>query len=557
MNLTIKQISSLPKVQLDSQLDYPEINSVELLRGERYSYQIAFRANMYYDVRFVIEGELAPYIRVYQVNQSPYDCVVSDMKGFTDPDYISHTTGLMPDLLTPLPNVFGNVHTSLLAASLRVEVNLPRDIEPGVYKVKAKMLNQDGKTIAEKVMRITVLDEEIKEQSLIYTRWFYADCISDYHGVEIYSDRHFELIEGYIREAVDCGINMILVPIHTPPLDTAVGTYRPCVQLVDIEKNGDKYLFSFKNFDRFIEICKKVGVKYYEMAHMFSQWGAKCAAPIQVSENGVKDYMFGWHVNSTDPLYTEFLKQYIKAVSDRLAYHGVQENTYFHISDEPSLDKIDAYKAASEIIRPLIGKAHTMDALSNYDFYEQGLVECPVTPVHHINEFLKHKVDNQWTYYCVGPQYGFINSFIGTPGWRLRILGLLMYKYNIKGFLHWGMNFYNSPLSLCNINPYVTTSANRSWPSGDPFIFYPAKNGSYPSIRAKVTAEAIGDMDLCRTLEEYIGREAVVRIIDKLAGKPLCFDDFPKGEEYIFAVRDKLIRTLKTAKKNVKLNKTE
>ncbi|MBR2971943.1 MAG: hypothetical protein IKC61_03320 [Clostridia bacterium] len=56
-------------------------------------------------------------------------------------------------------------------------------------------------------------------------------------------------------------------------------------------------------------------------------------------------------------------------------------------------------------------------------------------------------------------------------------------------------------------------------------------------------------MDLCRTLEEYISREAVVRIIDKLAGKPLCFDDFPKGEEYIFAVRNKLISALKAAKK--------
>ena len=42
-----------------------------------------------------------------------------------------------------------------------------------------------------------------KEQSLIYTRWFYADCIADYHDVPIYSDEHFNLIEAYIREAVD------------------------------------------------------------------------------------------------------------------------------------------------------------------------------------------------------------------------------------------------------------------------------------------------------------------------------------------------------------------
>ena len=550
MLLTVKQISSLHKVQLGASLDYPEVNAAELLKGERFSYQIVYRANDARMVEFSTEGELKQYIRLYQVNQSPFDAPVTEVVGMTDPDFISRVPGLMPDLLTPLNEGFGNTTVNLHPSSVRVELTLPRDIAPGAYKVSVLMRDRHGNVLAKRDMKITVLDEVIKEQSLIYTRWFYADCISDYHGVPIYSDRHFELIEGYIRTATDMGINMILVPIHTPPLDTDVGTYRPCVQLVDIERCGEVYKFGFEKFDRFIDICKRSGVKYYEMAHMFSQWGAKCAAPIKVSEDGKCDYMFGWHVSATDPKYTEFLKQYIKAVSDRLAYHGVQENAYFHISDEPSLEAIDAYKRASDIIRPLIGKARTLDALSSYPFYEQGLVECPVTSVMHMQEFLDHDVKNQWTYYCCQPQYtGSTNSFIGTPGWRTRILGLLMYKYDIKGFLHWGLNFYNNALSRRHINPYVTTSGNGSWPSGDPFILYPATNGAYPSIRGKITAEAIGDMDLCRTVEEYIGRDAVVRIIDRLAQRPLKFEDFPKGEEYIFEVRKKLLGALKAAKK--------
>lgn len=549
-NMTVKQISSLPKVRLDSELAYPEIKAAEVLRGERFSYQVVFRACTAQTLHLFIESELKPYIRLYQVNQSPCDAVVTEAVGMTDPDFLTRLPGMIPDLLTPLGEGLGNTNANLYATSVRVEVNLPRDIAPGTYAINTVLSDYTGKTVGNRVMKLTVLDEQIKEQSLIYTRWFYADCISDYHGVPVYSDAHFELIEAYIREAVDVGINMILVPIHTPPLDTAVGTYRTCVQLVDIEKCGEVYKFSFDKFDRFIEICKRVGVKYYEMAHMFSQWGAKFAAPIKVSENGKCDYMFGWHVSATDPAYTAFLKQYIKAVSDRLAYHGVQGNTYFHISDEPSLEAIDAYRSASEIIRPLIGSARTMDALSSYPFYEQGLVECPVTSVMHMQEFLEHEVKNQWTYYCCQPQYGgSTNSFIGTPGHRTRILGLLMYKYNVQGFLHWGMNFYNSALSRRRINPYVTTSGNGSWPSGDPFILYPATGGAYPSIRGKITAEAIGDMDLCRTVEEYIGREAVVRIIDRLAGRPLKFEDFPAEEEYIFEVRKKLLSALKSAKR--------
>ena len=56
-------------------------------------------------------------------------------------------------------------------------------------------------------------------------------------------------------------------------------------------------------------------------------------------------------------------------------------------------------------------------------------------------------------------------------------------------------------------------------------------------------------MDLCRTVEAYIGRDAVVRIIDRIAGSPLEFENFPKNDEYIFSVRKKLLAALKAAKK--------
>ena len=131
MILTVRQISSLPKVQLGSELDYPEINSVELLQGERFSYQIAYRANDARMMDFAVEGELKPYIRLYQVNQSPFDTPVTEAVGLTDPDFISRTPGLMPDLLTPLNEGFGNTTANLFASAVRIELKLPRDIKPG------------------------------------------------------------------------------------------------------------------------------------------------------------------------------------------------------------------------------------------------------------------------------------------------------------------------------------------------------------------------------------------------------------------------------------------
>ena len=545
----IKQISSLEKVRIGDTLNMPEITRAKVLRGERYSYQITIRSDVTLVGKFSLASPLLPHIRTYAVNQSVMDHPASI--AVKEIDFITDEPGLMPDLLTPLSeqndilqvrSYYGKVASN--PVTVWIEVNIPRDMAAGEYPIEAKLIQDDGTVLFTKVMTIDVLAETVEEQSLIYTRWFYADCISNYHGAPVYSDEHFALIENYLREAADVGINMILVPIHTPPLDTAVGTTRPCVQLVDIKKEGDSYLFGFEKLRRFIEIAKRAGIRYFEMAHMFSQWGAKCAANIMVEENGVRDYMFGWHVAATDPRYQEFLRQYVAAVYGELEALGVADATYFHISDEPRTESLAAYKAAADIIRPLIGKSRTFDALSHYDFYEQGLVECPVTYIAQIEEFLKHDIPNQWAYYCCDPQTVYTNSFMAMTSHRTRMLGVLLYKFNIKGFLHWGLNFYNSCLSLSEINPYVTTSANGAYPSGDAFILYPSKTGAYPSIRGKITYEAIGDLNLCRTLEKYIGREAVVKMIDDVAGGDVRFDDYPRDSAYLPALREAMLAEL-------------
>ena len=95
------------------------------------------------------------------------------------------------------------------------------------------------------------------------------------------------------------------------------------------------------------------------------------------------------------------------------------------------------------------------------------------------------------------------------------------------------------------IFPKCTTSCDGRLPSGDPFIVYPAKDGAYPSVRGKVTYEAISDMDLCRTLEEYIGRDEVIKLIDNVAKMEVRFDSYPLDAEYLPKLRKTIIEKIK------------
>lgn len=553
-----KQISSLEKVRKDSPMDYAEIMHKTLLKGERFSYQIAISTDKFTNGTLEVESDLKPYIKLFAVDNAVMDVPVTEKAALLDEDYITKEPGLMPDILVPFEERNFTVANDAGATAVWVEVNIPKNIKAGEYDITIRLRNMDDvfrhfntEYDFEKTMHIDVLDEVTEENNLIYTRWFYADCIADYHGIKAYSEKHWELIEKYIAEAVNVGINMILVPVHTPPLDTAVGHRRTCVQLVDIKKNEDTYTFSFDKFKRFVNICKKCGVKYFEIAHLFSQWDAKSAPNIMVEENGVRDYMFGWHTPADSKEYTDFLKQYVAAIADELKNEGISENSYFHISDEPKIETMEGYVRAHSIIKPLIGEAKCFDALSNVEFYEKGLVECPVTCVSHMDEFLKYNIPNQWLYYCCEPQTVYPNSLLAMPSARVRIIGLLMYKYDIKGFLHWGLNFYNGRHSMFPINPYTTTSASGCFPSGDAFILYPSKDGAYNSIRGKVMYEAIGDMAICRTLEKHIGRKAVVELIDSHAGGQLTFDSYPAGNEYIETLLDKMKELIKECGGNV------
>ena len=235
---------------------------------------------------------------------------------------------------------------------------------------------------------------------------------------------------------------------------------------------------------------------------------------------------------ASDPEYKAFLSALIPELLEKFRELGVLNEVYFHVSDEPSDTHLEAYTYASTLLKSLIGNTKTMDALSHIDFYERGLVEHPVCATDYIEPFIEARVPGLWAYYCCGQHTRVSNRFIGMPAYRNRAIGIQMYKYGIEGFLQWGYNFYYSKLALYEINPYVTTSTDGLYTSGDAFSVYPGRDGAIPSMRAFVFREALEDISLCRLLENKIGKEAVIKLIEEEAGMEITFKSYPKDMEF-------------------------
>ena len=109
--------------------------------------------------------------------------------------------------------------------------------------------------------------------------------------------------------------------------------------------------------------------------------------------------------------YASFLKQLLELTAC-LKEWGLQEQVYFHISDEPEWEQKEAMEQPRDLVKPYIEGFQMLDALSHYNFYETGLLEQPVCAIDHLTPFLEKRPEKLWTYYCCGQKRAVPNRFM-------------------------------------------------------------------------------------------------------------------------------------------------
>lgn len=546
--MRVKVISSLEKCFLDETvIAKKKLGSISMLKNERYSFQICYDTIDKIDCtnntfQIQIESPLLPYISMYKVQNIPsaFPCYPNA----TDDNYLRTQPGLYPDLLEPI-NTDSRLAAKTSLQSVWIEIEPQGNVVAGVYPIVFAFVEKDKGEVARVSVEIEIIDALLPKQELIFTQWFYPDCLMQYYGVETYSEEHWNIIEAFMRNARKYGQNMILTPVLSPELDTYIGGYRPVTQLVDISLDNGAYHFCFDKLGRWIDLCDKVGIEYFEINHFFSQWGAAACPQVIATVDGEEKRIFGWDTPSDSDEYKTFLKSFIPEV---LAYFKSKNNAdkrcYFHISDEPNLQKLENYAKASGILSDLVKGYPVIDALSNYDFYEKGLVEKPIPATNHIQPFLDHEVKNLWTYYCCVQNLDVANRFFAMPSARNRIIGTQLYKFAIEGFLHWGYNFYNSQFSYEQINPFLCSDAGAYFPSGDAYSVYPGKEGTpWPSLRQVVFAEALQDLRALKLCQQLYGKEKTMELLE--AGiEPITFDKYPQDAEYLLNLRRRINKAI-------------
>ncbi len=541
--------SSQVKIFPDSKL-CKDFTRASILSNESFSFTVAYKTDCaeYLPVSISVSAENIP-VSVYKVGYVP----VTHTKTLT-PQLAAENkgAGLYPDVLLKRKAVPEVVKGKQVTApyyekdeknqlnatgeyqSVLVTLNENgQKLAPGNYSVKIKITSlRDVEDHSEHTVNIKVIDAALCDTDIYYTNWFHYDCLCDIHGVKLYSEEYFSLLGNYFENAAKHGMNTLLIPAFTPPLDTLIDSERMNVQAVGIKVENGVYTFDFSLLERIIKLALDCGFKHFEHPHFFTQWGAEHAPNIYAG----KKRIFGWDTNASGDEFKGFLNAYIPAFLSFAKKLGIDDRLFFHISDEPTDENEITYKKAHAVIKDLLSDYPSGDALSSIKFFENGTVKTPIVEITSADDFYG-KCQNFWLYYTGGNIKNGSNRRITNKPYCTRILGLHLFRYKARGFLHWGYNYCYDSMSMGIFDPASDPCGYKQMP-GVSFLSYPGINEVLPSLREKYMCEAMNDLRALKLLESFIGYEKVISLCEDFFGKKIDSDTMPQNENEMILFRE-------------------
>ena len=512
--------------------------------GEPASFQVAYRPPLDpafrnpSPLRVRVEGAAADLVAVSCVELVP--CSFVALPGHDD-GYEYDEPGLYPDVLRPLPN--GEVPVRFGSwGALWFDVTATDPARAGVHELTIVVDAPDGSELHRAPVTVELTGIRLPPLDIVSSHWMHVDALADHYGLEVFGEEHWAVVERFMASAAEMGATSLLAPVWTPPLDTAIGTYRTVVQLIEITTTDDGYRFGFERLRRWLDLCRRTGITGVEVAHLFTQWGAKATPAIVVNE----ERAFGWDVPATDARYRELMEALLPALQAVLDEEWDREHVVFHVSDEPSGEEgLASYLAAKAVVSDLLKGWTVVDALSEHSFYTSGAVALPVVATDHVEPFLAERPERLWVYYCVSQDRDVANRFVGMPSARNRAIGHQLFASGVDGFLHWGFNFWYTWHALRRIDPFADTSAGGAFPSGDPFAVYPGPDGTpWPSLRHRVFAQAMWDHRALQAVRASQGSAAAQDIVDP--DRTLRFDRPVLDPNHYYEARRRMTAALTT-----------
>jgi len=316
---------------------------------------------------------------------------------------------------------------------------------------------------------------DVGRASFKYTNWMSLGNMAERHGLELWSEPHWEMIGRYLRCLAAARQNMFLVPREAL-----------------FARDGDGRLaFAKARFARLLGLCDRAGIWYLEGPHLASfthGWGSPNFHP-----------HFSTNLTTSAAGAAE-LRHLAGIVREAVETHGLQARWYQHVADEPSRHNAGEYVKTAEIVRSCLPGIRITDAVEQPGF--ESVVDAPCPKV---DMYERRRADfatareKPWCYTCCVPGGKWMNRLMDGELLKPTLLPWVCTISDVDGYLHWGGNHYQKgqdPFTEPYPSSWKGANGGNTLPPGDTHVVYPGADGPWPSVRLEATRAGMEDADL-------------------------------------------------------------
>ena len=380
--------------------------------------------------------------------------------GYRKPE--DFAASLSPDVLDPL-ECFNIDPQSTRPVWITFKV--PADAAPGIY-ITTMQLYANGKKHSKFKFNLEVLDRTLPpatEWKFHLDLWQNPYAVARVHGVEPWSDAHWEALHPLMKMLADAGQKVITATLNKRPwggqTEDAFGSMIEWTKMAD-----GSWKYDYSIFDKWVQFMMDLGITAQINCYSMVPWGnelyyfdERIREEIKVKAvPGSKEY---------SDLWVPFLKDFMEHLDQK----GWRDITTIAMDERGPAEMQAMLKLLSETA-PGMGVA-LADNHKSYKLYPDQLVDLCVAHGAVVEpedmEYRKSKGYVTTWYVCCADV--FPNVFTFSPPAEGAFIGWYTTAAGFDGFLRWAYNSW--------VKEPLLDSRFRTWPAGDTYIVYPDEIG--------------------------------------------------------------------------------
>lgn len=369
--------------------------------------------------------------------------------------------------------------------ALRLEIPIDSTSSPGEYIHRIRLDFGDHVEVLDFVVIVhRALVPPVSRSTISYINWHNLDNICSAHGVEKWSEPFWDMLAKYAQTMARGRQNTF---------------WFIWKDFFTFDSVGNVSAFRRDLLERYIRVFLHAGFRTIHgspLAGRRSWTSTDMLLTVQAAD--------GKEVDAVSEKAKRMLSQMAQRIIAVMKENQWDGQWLQGIFDEPTDEFVARYKEIVAVLRGLKPDIKILEATMTMELSGVVDVWCPQVQEYQANQdfFDRRKAagDKVWVYTCLSPGGPWLNRLLDQERLRQVYIGWACAKYDLQGYLHWGLNFHTAKPFEELVRPHIE---GQFLPAGDSHILYPVRDGPLSSHRFEAHRIGMEDYELLAQLKSH------------------------------------------------------